>query len=75
MKSICRSLFWSCFYPSRRHAILPLCLPARATPTVDPDIYNQVPTTTVYEAGQCTSCVEQSGRGLHLELHGIQYSG
>lgn len=25
-----------------------------ATPTIDPDIYNQVPKTTVFEPGQCT---------------------
>jgi hypothetical protein len=25
-----------------------------ATPTVDPEIYNQVPTTTVFEEGQCS---------------------
>jgi hypothetical protein len=25
-----------------------------ATPTIDPDIYNQVPDTTVYEPGECT---------------------
>lgn len=28
------------------------------TPTVDPDIYNQVPDTTVFEPGQCTAVLE-----------------
>jgi hypothetical protein len=29
-----------------------------ATPTVDPDIFNQVPDTTVFEPGQCTAVLE-----------------
>ena len=29
-----------------------------ATPTVDPDIYNQVPDTTVYEPGQCIAVLD-----------------
>jgi hypothetical protein len=29
-----------------------------ATPTVDPDIYNQVPVTTVYEPGECTATLK-----------------
>jgi hypothetical protein len=29
-----------------------------ATPTIDPDIYNQVPTTTVFEPGQCTAVLD-----------------
>lgn len=29
-----------------------------ATPTVDPDIYNQVPNTTVFEPSQCTAILE-----------------
>jgi hypothetical protein len=29
-----------------------------ATPTVDPDIYNQVPETTVYDPGECTATLK-----------------
>jgi hypothetical protein len=29
-----------------------------ATPTVNPDIYNQVPDTTVYEPGQCMATLD-----------------
>ncbi|QLQ06893.1 MAG: hypothetical protein HZY76_13165 [Anaerolineae bacterium] len=29
-----------------------------ATPTIDPDIYNQVPDTTVYEPGECIVVLE-----------------
>lgn len=37
-------------------ACVPLPAPvSQATPTVDPDIYNQVPATTVYEPGECTA--------------------
>jgi hypothetical protein len=40
--------------------VLAACAPlaqliSPATPTVDPDIYNQVPVTTVYEPGECTA--------------------
>lgn len=31
---------------------------AEATPTPDPDIYNQVPDTTVYEPGECTAVLD-----------------
>lgn len=39
------------------------CVPATsvstpATPTVDPDIYNVVPDTTVYEPGECTAVLD-----------------
>lgn len=33
----------------------PPATPARATPTIDPAIYNQVPETHVFEPGQCTA--------------------
>jgi hypothetical protein len=40
-------------------ACLPLPAPfSRATPTVDPAIYNHVPVTTVYEPGQCTATLK-----------------
>jgi heat shock protein HslJ len=43
--------------------VLAACVPipapvSMATPTVDPDIYNQVPDTTVYEPGQCTATLK-----------------
>ena len=31
-----------------------------ATPTTDPDIYNQMPTTTVFEPGQCTIVLDSA---------------
>lgn len=31
-----------------------------ATPTVDPDIFNQVPTTTVFEPGQCVVVLDEA---------------
>ena len=37
-------------------ACIPVTAPAAApTPTVDPAIYNQVPDTTLYEAGECVA--------------------
>jgi hypothetical protein len=36
-------------------AVPPLTVSSPPTPTVDPDIYNQVPTTTVYDPGTCTA--------------------
>ena len=30
-----------------------------ATPTVDPDIFNQVPKTTVFEPGECTVTLDE----------------
>jgi hypothetical protein len=38
--------------------IAPATPVAEATPTVDPDIYNQVPDTTMYEPGECTAVLE-----------------
>jgi len=43
--------------------VLAACVPLPApvsppTPTVDPDIYNQVPDTTVYEPGECTATLK-----------------
>lgn len=34
-------------------AVAPTPTSSPPTPTVDPDIYNQVPDTTVYEPGEC----------------------
>ena len=31
-----------------------------ATPTVDPDIYNQVPETTIYNPGECSAVLDLS---------------
>jgi hypothetical protein len=31
---------------------------AEATPTIDPDIFNQVPDTTVFEPGQCAAVLD-----------------
>jgi hypothetical protein len=39
-------------------ACAPVTRFAPATPTVDPDIYNQVPDTTVYEPGECTAVLD-----------------
>lgn len=36
------------------------CGGEEATPTIDPDIYNQVPDTTVFEAGQCTAVLDEA---------------
>jgi heat shock protein HslJ len=36
----------------------PSSLVPAATPTPDPDIYNQVPDTTVYEPGECTAVLD-----------------
>lgn len=37
----------------------PVTAPAgTVTPTIDPDIYNQVPDTTIYEPGECTVVLE-----------------
>ena len=33
-----------------------------ATPTTDPDIYNQMPTTTVFEPGQCTIVLDSAAQ-------------
>jgi len=37
---------------------IPGALVPAATPTPDPDIYNQVPDTTVYEPGECTAVLD-----------------
>lgn len=44
---------------------------SNATPTVDPDIYNQVPDTTVFEPGQCTVVLDEAAPAyLSNELGG-----
>jgi len=38
-----------------QQAVAPTAMPTvSATPTIDPDIYNKVPKTTVFPPGQCT---------------------
>lgn len=56
------------------------CVPATsvsnpATPTVDPDIYNQVPTTTVFEPGECTAVLEAPAPAYTSNTLGSQASG
>ena len=36
------------------------CRREEATPTVDPDIFNQVPDTTVFEPDQCTAVLDEA---------------
>ncbi len=36
----------------------PVTAPVASTPTPDPDIYNQVPDTTVYAPGECTAVLD-----------------
>jgi hypothetical protein len=57
-------------------ACYPPTLPVSpATPTVDPDIYNQVPKTTVYEAGQCTAVLSVPAPAYTSNTLGAQSSG
>lgn len=46
-----------------------------ATPTVDPDIYNQVPTTTVYDPGTCTAVLTAPAPAFTSNTLGGQPSG
>ena len=46
-----------------------------ATPTVDPDIYNQVPDTTVYEPGQCIAVLDAPAPAYTSNTLGGQPSG
>ncbi|MFO7646113.1 MAG: hypothetical protein R6W95_17150 [Desulfosarcina sp.] len=46
-----------------------------ATPTVDPDIYNQVPDTRVYEAGECTAVLDAPASAYTSNTLGGQPSG
>ena len=45
-----------------------------ATPTIDPDIYNQVPGTTVFEPGQCTVVLDTAVPGYTSSTLGGQSS-
>jgi hypothetical protein len=54
----------------------PLTTPTEtATPTIDPDIYNQVPDTTVYEAGECTARLNAPAPAYTSNTLGGQPSG
>jgi len=46
-----------------------------ATPTVDPDIYNQVPKTTVYDPGACTAVLAAPAPAYTSNTLGGQPSG
>ena len=46
-----------------------------ATPTIDPDIYNQVPATTVFEPGQCTVVLAAPAAAFTSNTLGGQSSG
>ncbi len=46
-----------------------------ATPTVDPAIYNQVPATTVFEAGQCTAVLASPAAAYTSSTLGGQSTG
>jgi hypothetical protein len=57
-------------------ACYPPALPASpATPTIDPAIYNKVPKTTVYEAGQCTAVLSAAAPAYTSNTLGGQSSG
>lgn len=47
----------------------------QATPTIDPDIYNQVPTTTVFEPGQCSVILDEAVPAYTSSTIGGQPSG
>lgn len=59
--------------------VLTACYPATpavpATPTVDPDIYNKVPKTTVYEPGACTATLKAPVPAYTSNTLGGQPSG
>jgi hypothetical protein len=59
--------------------VLTACYPATpvspATPTVDPDIYNHVPKTTVYDPGTCTAVLTVSAPAYTSNTLGGQPSG
>jgi hypothetical protein len=46
-----------------------------ATPTIDPDIYNQVPATTVFEPGECTAVLDAPAPAYTSNTLGGQPSG
>jgi hypothetical protein len=47
----------------------------QVTPTIDPDIYNQVPTTTVFEPGQCSVILDVAVPAYTSSTIGSQPSG
>ena len=60
--------------------IMAACNPVTAptdtvTPTIDPDIYNQAPDTTVYEPGECTAVLEAPAPAHTSNTLGGQPSG
>ena len=60
---------------TRRRAILATAPVSSATPTIDPDIYNKVPDTTVYESGQCTAVLNAPAPAYTSNTLGGQPSG
>lgn len=57
-------------------ACYPPAVPASpATPTIDPAIYNKVPATTVYEAGQCTAVLSAPAAAYTSNTIGGQSTG
>jgi hypothetical protein len=58
---------------------LTACYPATpvvpATPTADPDIYNKVPKTTVYDPGACTATLSAPAPAYTSNTLGGQPSG
>lgn len=55
--------------------VLAACGGEDATPTIDPDIYNQVPDTTVFEPGQCTAILDEDVPAYTSNTLGGQSSG
>jgi heat shock protein HslJ len=60
--------------------ILAACVPvpapvSQATPTIDPDIYNHVPATTVYDPGECTATLKAQAPAFTSNTLGGQPSG
>ena len=48
---------------------------AEATPTIDPDIYNQVPETTVFDPGQCVVVLDEAAPAFTSSTLGGVSSG
>jgi hypothetical protein len=56
-------------------ACRPVTAPMMPTPTVDPDIYNQVPDTTVYAPGECTAVLDAPAPAYTSNTLGGEPSG
>jgi hypothetical protein len=56
-------------------ACSPIAPEPAPTPTVDPDIYNQVPDTTVFEPGQCSVVLDAPAPTYTSNTLGGQPSG